>query len=353
MATENDLNLTILWQQHRMTEQARNGYEELTKLIRGRKHKKLDHLLRNHEAEEVTAEETYIRDDIDQLINAYMVLMVSMLAGRVSADLPTEIVAEISEVLGNPVVQRYYMERYPLTLPQVLYATVTDARMKQRVMSVAARIEDPSIYDDFMSIDREVESDEDIDSFLGLMDDYTLEGKTFRDLLKLLADPVRLTKKLSKESKEEDILCMAANGLLKYIGIIEEYRELLEVKTKNPFLASAFWHKQGYWFDGISKDFGPRLYELLHNLLIATTLVEPSVDDIDLTSNDKERLMFEASDTAVSAMVNLDHITRMQWKLPLLELLHGRGPLGSSDGGGKELPVSGSPVDIEFGRGSY
>jgi hypothetical protein len=328
MASIREVNLDILLTRHRMSKQAENGYRILHGLILTGREEERAWLLRHHDQKAVGIRESYLRDDIDQLIDSYCWLMIAMLAGRISTRLPPPLEWEIVEILGDTAVQDFYKKHYPLVLPQALLTAVRDPNMRKRVEIVARQVKNPNVFQRFRALDRKIEEDQDIEMFLSFMDDFWVRRQGFPDLVELLNNPEELAACLVAQSGGKEVLGMAARGLLKYVDIMAEYRELLEDAEANPVLASAFWHKQGYWFDAIGHDFHGQLFHLLINLkhAVRRTFVKPVNGLKKATDRERAELKREAVKAANESIENVDFILQRKWYTPLTQLLNGTGP---------------------------
>jgi hypothetical protein len=334
MSQAKDMNLSILWHQHRMTKKAQRGHKELSALIQRREDKALDFLFQSVASRRSTDDTAEVIDDIDQLMKAYMVLMIAILTNRVAIDLPSLISEEIKEVLGNKITQYYYKNLKPLILPQLLYAIVTDEPTKERVMAVANNVQNDGCFDAFISIDHEIETDEDVNMFLKLMDGRNNGGVTRLDLLGLLAEePERLRHVLSDQHDVEDILSGSAKGLLKYLDILDEYRELLQDSDNLPVLASACWHKQSYWLMNNSNEFYHWMHMLLINLYSALNIskLEMESEHYGIRNEVLLELSAQAKKIVLQSFSNLEFMHQKKLEVPLINLLHGPGTLGPTN----------------------
>lgn len=225
-------------------------------------------LLRFHGDEAINlTEELYFRDDMDFFIGYYAIVTAALLTGYVSAPAPAELVAEGMALLGNEHVARYYTEYYPLILPQVF---------KTAVLSPAATGKDPAQQE----LDRQFEllllllrsrmKDEDIDSFLFLLDDgaFRVGNLGWVDIARLwdlIGDNRELQKIREEPVKYQQVLSLIS-GFSKFINYLNEYAALLKRASYNPLWHAVAWELEGYWFTRLKTKSGDTLKQGLQRL---------------------------------------------------------------------------------------
>ena len=350
MATARELNLSILLAEYRYSKAAENGYHLLDDLITKGDRTQLRLLLRYYRPlDRADSPDPKLRD-INQLINAYMVIMVAILAGKISVELPSTLAAEIEMILGNREVVRYYADRNRLALLHLLHATVTDRGTRERVMSLKSDPKDRGLFDEFIVLDRLIQGDDDLDSFLRVIRTHRYSLRDFMELFQSLRDFEKLQVQLSTEHDNKDTTGNPARGLLKFTGVMEEYQLLLRSARGNPLLASAFWHKQGYWFHTLDWQFSSRLQLLFEGLYMAVNRAEVKIDkelEGELPADD---LKSHVRKTVIAAIANADFVLQEEWGTPLLNFMSKRrpsGPEGEGNQSDKDLPEA--PLDLDLG----
>lgn len=291
------------------------------------------------------------RAGVDKLISTYSDLMIAILCGRISVDVNEEWKHEIVEVLGNPVVERYYKDRCGLVLPQLLLASVTNMDTRGRIVAAAEAVTDSSLYDSFSAIDRAMETNDDVQRFLDITKSDWFRGSAGLGLLRSLSDPERLGRSMDRPPDSPDVLQWFFVGLTEYGDLLEEYRELLEDSREHIVMNSAFWHKHMSWFGNAQNRIPGRLLEAYLNTMLAVERsngVFPKVlGDFDPSAI--AQLKGHSLDALKGAAANVQFMLNPAWRTPLMVVLYGPGPLGPTGGGGQSMPVLPEiPVDVEF-----
>lgn len=207
------------------------------------KPKKLAHLLRSHEDEEVTdPDEQADRDAFDDLLAFGSVLELALQLRYV--DPPPAILANtLREVLEHRAVRPYYEKHYPLLLPQLLRQRLAGGRYYQAhqgPLQLAA-------FQRALELDTRLMRHEDVLTFLALADGFWIDGVNRHDLRDLTRSPAALLDALTRR-KKRGILDQAANGLRQFLFLTDGLHRLLGTLDEDPDFQSALWHLFGYWY---------------------------------------------------------------------------------------------------------
>ena len=238
-----EMNLQGLIHGYRDQGRAKRGFDRLSKAVSANNVKFLKRFLRDHRYDSIIdAAEIKFRDQVDFLIGFYGLLELGILTGYVSLTLNSRMQEEIELILENDFVRRYYVEYYPLLLPQVLLKAT---KLNKNQPNSQA----PEVIDSLLFLGGML--DDDVEDFLWLLDDGYFKGGNIVTLLSILKDRERMRKLLSKSKKEENRIDRAFWGFQKFTNYMVGYHSLLLKCANDRLLHSAVWHYQSYWFDGI------------------------------------------------------------------------------------------------------
>jgi hypothetical protein len=204
---------------------------------------KLAHLLRDHKEEPVFDEELERRFEADALIEYYNLLFIAALAGYVPPTLDKDMADELRSILDHPSVTPYYRIYYPYKLAEytLLYAAGRDP------FDATATPVTLSAFHDFISLNRTLKRDKDLERFLGMLDHVVYGGYAIGDVIDTLSSPARLEQAFTTKEKTEAE--RATWGFFKFTGFASQFRDLLETLDERPLLQSAMWLYHGYYFD--------------------------------------------------------------------------------------------------------
>ena len=233
------------------------------KTIDSSKDENLNALLRSHLLREITSdEEIEARDQIDELLAFYSLLEIGILTGALEEQLPREIHDSAERHLTRPAVRRYYEKFYPLYLPQLFL---------RRLQGNPASVESaPSNYFvSFLEVNELLGSDE-VGTFLWFLDDGFLDDTGLKDVLRVLDDPKKFTRRMLRQTA----LDQALHGMVQFFGFCANLDKLLK-SARDPLIQSACWHYHGYWFQQI----GGQVYGVISTAIEQYRTWVPIPDD--------------------------------------------------------------------------
>lgn len=222
---------------------AAKGHKTLMKFIESKKNKELAHLLRNHEEEVVYGRELTQRFEVDTLFETYNLLLISILAGYVPPALEEGLSTEMQTILSHASVKPYYKKyyRYKLTEYTLQYVTekkyFTDIQPDSNISPLNA----------FISLNRALESDEDLQVFTDMLDFVQYGDDSLDDVIEILSSYEKLNKAFTTKRKTDET--KSVWGFFKYTTFLSQLREVLESVDNNPLLQSAMWLYHGYYLD--------------------------------------------------------------------------------------------------------
>lgn len=228
---------------------AKRGYETICNYIEAGKDEELAYLLRDHRIESVYGEELIKRFEIDTLLEFYNILFIAAVTGYVPYDLDKDVNVQIAKVLSHPSVKPYYKDYYPYLLVEYTLKYVTSPKPTPQINSnlfLAA-------FSDFLSINRMLRRDKDIEVFRNLLDFVWYDDDfNLKSVIKMLSSAGALNEALT--AKEKNAESKAIWGFFKYSAFISQFRELLESIEGNRLQQSAMWMFHGYYLDRMNKE---------------------------------------------------------------------------------------------------
>jgi hypothetical protein len=211
----------------------------------------LPRLLRDYREEAITSRrEVMLRDAFDYLLAFYGLMEIASLIGFVPDPLPDEFRERALAHLSEPSVRRYYEEFYPVALP---------AQFRRRLegeqeLREAATQETAALFTQFLELNRIVEDDEDVDTFLWFLDSGLTGGYSIRDTVATLRDPRSFGEAVHVEPEGQGPLHSSLHGFLKFVNFCRDFESLLRESADYPLLQSAMWEHHAYWFRQLSQD---------------------------------------------------------------------------------------------------
>lgn len=218
--------------------------------------RKLAWLLRQHDKRTITDNETYQRDDIDQLLDYLSMIEIGFVAGvfRQNDVFSSKFVKQTRELLTGQPLRQYYEDHYTLPLPISLKARLLGApgfqgRGGDRELGACSS---------FLQIKRQCEFDPELNSFLWLLDGgstHDEEEWEWQDLLSLSKKPAKFMEMavatLNEPPEEQDAITLgrACLGVRKYLDFAVALVTLLDSLKELPELRLAFWQNYAYWLN--------------------------------------------------------------------------------------------------------
>jgi hypothetical protein len=232
-----------------------NGKKHIDQLIGS--HKKLSHLLRNHNDEPIYGKEIEKRDDIDYFLEYFSILSLGHITGYLRMEDLVEDRDEIMYYLGNEPLKAYYYDYYPLELPQILFEVLTKGEPFRKGRRTA---NGENLFFQFHALNQTIDNDE-VNQFLWFLDNGYTDRYNVRDLKELLGD----TKKCFKKRNEDSVLGQAISGFFMYLDFLELLDQFLK-KPGNTSYKAAYWTYHAYWLSRIDKQLRASLNRFFNGL---------------------------------------------------------------------------------------
>lgn len=261
------LNLELITFQYRHTGAAAKAYTLLSDLIAQNRSEALRKLLRDHKKDPIqTNDEVNKRDNVDYLLEYYAILELGRIANYFPEDLTPSLKAEIREILDNDYVKRYYMDFYPLALPQLLLEQIETDKV---FYSDENNDQLAAYFEEFLML-TSIKRDEDVLQFLWFLDDGLTEGYSIHHLWNVLINKDKIKYKLGSDPNHT--LNRALFGFIKYIQFLDDYAEFLKKLDQLRILQSACWHFHSYWFEHMQHKLGDIVTVALKNIRSAARI---------------------------------------------------------------------------------
>jgi hypothetical protein len=249
-----EINLKIITNQYRKRGAAAKGFRTVNTLLKKNEIVSLRILLRNHIDNPIDSYlEVEERDNVDFLIDYFSILEIGLIANYFPNPLPLKTEKEIDFILNNELVNRYFTEYYPLTLPQLLLRQVSK-KGNEKYFNRDSLSNSTALFDRFLMLNQIVKNDEDIDQLLWFFDDGWTADYSISDFWNVLSDRNIIKYKLGSSNKHP--LNSALWGFVKYIQFLSDFADLLRDSKEDAVLQSAFWHHQSYWFEHMKERIG-------------------------------------------------------------------------------------------------
>jgi hypothetical protein len=250
---------------------------------------RLTHLLRDHHDEEVAGKEVKQRDAFDETLELYSLMEVASIASYVPKRFPDDYKKRALDALSNTAVRVYYETHYPLFLPRL-----HRERLEGRWNASEEGPELPAYFISFSELSRVID-DDDVEVFLWMLEDGSIDGTSLRDLLAIVKDPERFgaammkgspqknhqgdfwsevtseaalrnPKKFVRQFEPDEDLTYAersVRGFQRFLFFCRDLDRLLCAASEYPLTQSAMWHFHSYWFDEMSDDLKPYLEQAI------------------------------------------------------------------------------------------
>jgi hypothetical protein len=278
----------------------------------------LEKTLASHWLMEPAARDVERRDAVDYFLGFTSILEVGSLAGCLPEDMVSSARAQIwFELLNRAPVKRYYVNFYPLALPQLF-------RSRLASKSQESAVEKFEEFARFLELSDRRANDS-VETFLWMVDDgVTRDGFSLRDVLATFADRQGFVSAMAQHPDERTGMHLGLQGLLEFMAFSRDLERLLEDCEAHPILQSAFWHHHGYWY----RQMGPSLVGIIGAVIeryrndvgsVSESSDEPNVakthQDMDAAHRSMRRLVSGLYSVPIDEMLLTD-------KRPLPKPLH-------------------------------
>ena len=243
---------------------AREAAGHLLSEIRARRFDELAELLRDYRVKPIcNPKEVDRRAAVDSLLVCYSVMEIAILAGFISSPDGSAFWTDAKTILDSPEVRRYYVEFYPIRLPQLLWLRLRGVHER--------RDEHPSLLVtslfQFIELDRRFLETLDDGYLLRMLDSFTIGGQRFEDLVELIRSPSAVVNHLLTVPEERDVLGRALYEFGEFLRFCFDLDQLLDQLRDRELLQSEIWCHYSYWFDILGERTNKRLGLVLEQFL--------------------------------------------------------------------------------------
>jgi len=226
-------------------------------------------LLRDHHIEGVYGAELTKRFEIDTLVEFYNLLLVGAKAGFISPAFDKELTTEIQIILSHPSVIPYYKKHYPYKLTEYTRQYVNEKKYFESIDNDSYLC----CFTDFISLNRMLECDKDIEMFLDMLDFVLYGEESIDEVIGILSSYPKLSKALTAKTGGDKSRLVW--GFFKYTAFLSQFKELIGSIENNPLLQSAMWLYHGYFFDRMNTKMKSLFDKAFQN--IEKALISPEV----------------------------------------------------------------------------
>lgn len=244
---------------------AHEAAKHIIDLIRKEQHEMLSSLLRDYREKSITStEEITFRASTDRLMKCVSACEIASLLNFIPDVRHTKFGRQMTTILENKHVRRYYEDFYPERMPQLFRSrlsgtnTITEkirARDVNRLIIV------------FLDLDRRYMETLEDGYLLRMLDSFTIDGYRFSDVVNLIGEPDQFINRLLLAPKERDTLSKALNEFSLFMQFCFDLRRLLLKTDSYPLIQSAIWNHYGYWFEIIGDELQEQLGQALTRFL--------------------------------------------------------------------------------------
>ena len=236
-------NLMSLKAELHDTGKAARGLVTILQFINNNKNKELKHLLRFHSPISVYGDELRERFDIDALLEYYNLLLVALFAGYIPGKFDTITSNEIKTILSHPSVIPYYEVHYKYQMVSYALQFAEENReFEQKGNSLTI-----SIFNEFISLNRFIKRDKEIEVFLGMLDHVSYYDENIDDVNEILSSDKKLNEVFTSKMKTK--AQSGVWGFIKYTAFVSRLKELLISSEEYPLFQSSLWMFHGYYLD--------------------------------------------------------------------------------------------------------
>lgn len=299
---------------------ALRGSKNILHLINSNKAKEVKHLLRFHDKIAVYGQELVERFEVDALIEYYNLLLVGVFAGYLPGKLDDDTVAEIITILDHPSVSPYYQEHYKYKMASYTLQFAKEKRHFEQNGNATTI----SAFNEFISLNRFLKRDKDLERFLGMLDYVWYANETINDVNEILSSAKKLNEAFTTKNKTE--AQSGVWGFIKYTTFLSQLKELLITTEQYPLLQSSFWMFHGYYFDRMNdkmKEVFNNAFDNLEKTLGNMELFKNIIEEVygsELPDDiDENQLKIFAKAAVRQSREDVDFILNTKWSAPLKE----------------------------------
>lgn len=310
-------NLTSLKAEFRDKGKASRGFENIMRFIKLNKNKELEYLLRFHDPIEVYGHELVERFELDALIEYYNLLVIAVFSGYIPSQFDKSTASEIVTLLNHPSVIPYYSTFYRYEMVSYTLQFAQENRLfEQEGNSVTI-----SSFNEFISLNRQLKRDKDIERFIGMLDFVRYNYKTINDVNEILSSYSKLNETFTKKVKSE--ADRGVWGFVKYVTFLSQLKEIFLATNKYPLIQSSMWMFHGYYFEKMNDKMKlifntafDNLEKTLSNPEIFKSIIEQVYKD-EIPENFSEIQLTEFAETSISqAREDVNFVLDIKWSEP-------------------------------------
>jgi len=225
-----------------------NGYssaKKIIKFINSNSESKLDRTFRDHRENEagiVKPKEIAIRNILDQFLGLCSILELGIYCKEIDMVVVTGMYGQFDFILNNPSIRRYYSGIYRLELTKLFRERMIgehDHRSKSENCHF--------FYEEFLSLDKEITRNKDIEEFLDLIDDFPVITDDDTYYWSDIISKENIWKALMGNGADlPDDFLPPIRGLMAFMEFSSHLEEFL-TNMPDPEIRWYFYHYYSYW----------------------------------------------------------------------------------------------------------
>ncbi|SNR40693.1 hypothetical protein [Flavobacterium sp. ov086] len=219
------------------------GFDLINHLISENRNNDLHSLLGHHRERGYYGLELDQRFWTDELIGYYNLLLLAVFAGFMPRKFNNHLTQEIIKIMSDEAVKIYYEEHYPYKLAEY----TREFAFNKMEYNGETNEDSLRIFNDYISLNRFLKNDDDIDVFLGMLDYVSYGNYDISHVIESLKSFEKLSKIIISENKS--ILAQGVWGFIKYTSFISQLKIVMESANDFPVLQSAIWLYHEYYFN--------------------------------------------------------------------------------------------------------
>jgi hypothetical protein len=223
-------------------------------------------------------EDIDIRSPMDALLRLYEVIEIASVAGYIGPTDDSNFWRETRMILQNPEIRKYYVNYWPLPLPQLLLL-----RLQGRHHAAADDDSLLPLFSQFLELDRRFMGTLYDGPLLRMLDSFKIDGYTFGDVVKLVGVRNEMVRRYRLPPEQRDVRDDAIHDFSNFMRFCGDLVDLLDQLEPQPLLQAEIWYRYSYWFGAIGSQVSEGLRAALDQLLTQDTDVpaDKAVDEIE------------------------------------------------------------------------
>jgi hypothetical protein len=299
-------NFEDLRERYFRASQARTAVEVLIPAIKDNNASLLSMLLRDYRKRGVRdPKEIELRAAVDALLIGYSVMEMAALSGFILPPDDSTFWKEAETILTNHQMRCYYVDFYPVQLPQVLLLRLQG---RHSATESSSRILIESVLQ-FLELDHRFMRDLNDSHLLRMLDSFWYGGVGFPAIVALIGRRDDFLRSILVPPEERGLCDQVVHQFSLLMQFCFDLQALLDHLAKHKLLQSEIWYHYSYWFGIIGEQMQSQLGEALDQFLTW-----------EVTGTSKEQAK-EIKDYVARGNAVIKRLVSSQYRKPIHNLL--------------------------------